>query len=50
MKIHVIACPNCKQADCLEKDKEFESNKTFECECGEEFILDEAETIELERK
>ncbi|MFR3072081.1 MAG: hypothetical protein ACLTK8_04670 [Paeniclostridium sp.] len=50
MAFHVIVCPNCKQPDCFEKDKEFESNKTFECECGEEFTLSEAEIIELERK
>lgn len=48
MKIHVIACPNCKQADCLEKDNDFEFNNTFECECGENFSLEEAEIIELE--
>lgn len=50
MRINVIACPSCGQADCLEKDEEFDYNGTFECECGEEFTLAEAKIIELERK
>ena len=50
MSIYVIVCPFCKQADSFEKDVEFDYNSTFKCECGEEFTLEEAETIELERK
>ena len=50
MSIYVIVCPYCKQADSFEKDIEFKCNLTFKCECGNEFTLEEAETMELERK
>ncbi|MFR6019154.1 MAG: hypothetical protein ACLUG9_16545 [Paraclostridium sordellii] len=51
MSIYVIVCPYCKQADSFERDIEFEYNSTFfKCECGNEFTLEEAETMELERK
>ncbi|CEP41644.1 Uncharacterised protein [[Clostridium] sordellii] len=50
MSIHVIVCPYCKQADSFERDIEFEYNSTFKCECGNDFTLKEAETMELERK
>lgn len=50
MIINVIACPTCGQADCLEKDEEFEYNGLFKCECGEEFNLSEAKIIELGKK
>jgi hypothetical protein len=43
--VHVIACPNCKQADCLEKNED-----GFECECGEEFDIEEAEVVEFQQK
>ncbi|MDK0696002.1 hypothetical protein P5E93_15460 [Clostridium perfringens] len=50
MSIYVIVCPCCKQPDSFERDIEFEDNSTFKCECGNEFTLEEAETMELERK
>lgn len=50
MVIHVIVCPNCNQADCIERGAEFEFNKKFECECGEEFDLGNAKIIELEKR
>lgn len=50
MVIHVIVCPQCKQMDTFEKDIEFEFNSIFKCECGEDFTLNQAKTVELEKK
>lgn len=41
MSIYVVTCPNCGSSDGLEKD-----DNLFECECGEEFEIDNAKIIE----
>lgn len=45
MLIYVVGCPTCGEADCLEKNEDL-----FECECGEEFTIDEAKIIELKKE